>query len=304
MPRVARHLTHVPGALTHVIVRFVDGRFVLDDEARFHYLVLLERALRGSDWRLISYALMSSHVHLGCIMGAAELKSWVLSLHLRFAKWINRRSGEHNPKVLGHVIADRPHTNLICPSRARFLVAYQHRNPLEAGVVNDPAESTWTSHRAYLGLEPCRGGLDLSLGLELVGFEPSPEGRRDFHEFVSRNEVTLAALQSAEQAPLPTKTRVTLSATDILQLVVTTLPVSLDEMLRGSRRGPVVVARRVALLAWIELGHTLRDMVEALGISPSGASRLLTRPHDVREVRAGVVRVLAAISTRQGKQAA
>lgn len=178
MPRIARHLTHLPGALVHVIVRFVDGRFILDDQARNHYLRLLAPALRSSDWRLVSYALMSSHIHLGCVMGSSELRSWALPLHIRFARWINRSLAEQNPKALGHVIADRPTTKLMCQSRARFLIAYHHRNPMEAGVTTDPAASTWTSHRAYLGLAPSEGGSTLRWGSSWLGSRRRSRGGR------------------------------------------------------------------------------------------------------------------------------
>lgn len=303
MPRIARQYTHVPGALAHVIVRFVDGRFVLDDHARSHYLGLLAQALRSSDWRLISYALMSSHVHLGCLIGETELRSWALPVHIRFAQWINRRVAEDNPKSLGHVIADRPTTKVMCPSRARFLMAYHHRNPIEAGVATDPAESTWTSHRAYLGLAPCEGGLDLELGLELAGFEPSREGRRQLHEFVSRAALRIADLDTTEAVvPVRPKARVPLTPTDVVRVVARVLDVPMRELVRGSRAVPVVMARRVALMVWIERGFAARDITAVLGISPSGASRLLGRRHDTVEVRAGVDRVAAILDEEHARE--
>ena len=178
MPRRSRQSSHVPGALVHVISRFVDGRFVLDDDGRSRYLSLLARTLRSSDWRLISYALMSSHIHLGFVMGAAELRDWALPLHVRFAQWINRKASATNPKVLGHVFADRPTTKVMCRSRAPFLIAYHHRNPIAAGVTNDASASSWTSHRAYRGLARSEGNLDVALGLRLAGYPSSPRGRR------------------------------------------------------------------------------------------------------------------------------
>lgn len=97
MPRRSRTTSHIPGGLVHVICRFVDGRFILDDLGRGQYLSLLERALRRVDWILISYALMSSHIHLGLIMGDAELRTWAHPVHLRFAQWVNRRLRRTTP---------------------------------------------------------------------------------------------------------------------------------------------------------------------------------------------------------------
>ncbi len=295
MPRHPRHLTHVPGALVHVIVRFVDGRFLLDDPARARYLALLARALRASDWRLIAYAMMSSHVHLAFLAGAAELRSWAHSVHIRFAHWINRCVAEGNPKPLGHVIADRPTTIVMCPSRARFLTTYLHRNPVEAGVVADPADSSWTSHRAYLGLERCEGGLDLALGFELAGFDATPQGRQAFHEFVSRTEVSFADLGvrdvEAQAPPAPRG----VSPMAVIEAVSTALQVPKDELLGRSRRAPVVLARRVALVVWAQHALSMLPMAKALGISPSAVSRLLGRPHDTAQVRAAANQTLVAL---------
>jgi hypothetical protein len=48
------------------------------------------------------------------------------------------------------------------------LICYIHRNPVRAGVVADPANNDWTSHRAYLGLDPRPSWLDIATGLELA----------------------------------------------------------------------------------------------------------------------------------------
>ena len=201
MPRISRNSTHVPGALVHVICRFVDGRFVLDDDARDEYLRLLAQALGPTDWSLVSYALMSSHVHLGFLGGASLLRDWALPLHVRFAQRINRGLRSTNPKVLGHVFGDRPTTKVMCTSRARLLIAYHHRNPVRAGVTDDVVASRWTSHQDYAGLRAPRGGLDVRLGLELAGFPAGDVGRQALHEFVSRTQVSLSELRPLEMSP-------------------------------------------------------------------------------------------------------
>lgn len=300
MPRIARQLVHVPGAVVHVIVRFVDGRFVLDDAARAHYLRLLARALRCSDWRLFCYALMSSHVHLGCLSGTAELHRFALPLHIRFAQWVNRRIAADNPKALGHVIADRPTSKYMCPSRARFLMTYLHRNPVEAGVTSDASGSTWTSHRAYLGLAECEGGLDLALGFELAGFEPSTRGRRELHDFVSRTEVQVDSLPAMTPPPVESSlVDHVVTVEEVILAVTNTMDIPLNDLLRGSRRWHVVLARRVALAVWAEHGLTAQPMVRALGLSSSGASRLVSRPHDTSQVQRGVERVMAVLAEEQ-----
>ena len=48
----------------------------------------------------------------------------------------------------------------------------------------DPADSPWTSHRAYLGLVEPPPWLPVERGLALCGFDASARGRLAFHEFV------------------------------------------------------------------------------------------------------------------------
>lgn len=48
----------------------------------------------------------------------------------------------------------------------------------------DPADSTWTSHRAYLALAPPPPWLGVQQGLSLCGYNVSRSGRWGFHDFV------------------------------------------------------------------------------------------------------------------------
>lgn len=50
------------------------------------------------------------------------------------------------------------------------LLAYLHNNPVRAGLVPEANRSTWTSHRAYLGLDPVPRWLCVDTGLALAGF--------------------------------------------------------------------------------------------------------------------------------------
>ena len=163
-------------------------------------------------------------------------------------------------------------------------------------MTSDPSGSAWTSHRAYLGLDGCEGGLDLALGFELVGFEPSARGRRELHDFVSRTEVHLDELRAATP-PSVERNSVTRGLTPeyVIRAVTDALYVPMSDLLHGSRRRQVVFARRVALAVWAEHGLTAAPMITALGLSSSGASRLVSRPHDASHVREGVERVMALL---------
>jgi hypothetical protein len=183
MPRYRRQIA--AGSVQHIISRFVNREFRFDAgpsgarDSRGEYLRRAARALRRSDWRALGFVLMSSHVHWALRAGTQPSSALIKPLHAGFAAWLNTLDGR-----LGPVFADR-HRNLTFEgASAARLLAYIHNNPVRAGVVDDPADSSWTSHRAYLGLVQAPPWLDVQLGLHLCGFDATASGRLRFHELV------------------------------------------------------------------------------------------------------------------------
>lgn len=138
-----------------------------------------ERSAKFFDWAMLAYGLMSSHTHLASQVGADPLSQFCKRLHSPLAWWLNRRQNR-----LGPVFAERPKTVEVEPESVSRLIAYIHNNPVRAGVVEDPSDSDWTSHRAYVGLCEPPPWIDVELGLSLCGFSSSPSGRQAFHHFV------------------------------------------------------------------------------------------------------------------------
>jgi len=274
MPRAPRGLLP-EGRVYHFWFRLVDGRFLIDDEAREEYLRRLDRALRKScGWTLIAYAVMSTHVHLLFIVGRAPLGTWIQGAHVGFAQWINARRRCAHPKTLGHVIAERPHHKPVPIENTGITIAYLHNNPRDAGVVDCPSQSTWTSHRDYLGLRTSIAALNVFKGLELAGFEDDPAA---FHEFVLRRR-ELTSWEADDEAPLLVVRAAQLSGAPI------------DDVRNGAKTRVAVRARRLALEAWAQLGRPASSMAPHLGISGSAAARL--RKSVSGDLQADVLRVL------------
>jgi putative transposase len=67
----------------------------------------------------------------------------------------------------GHLFQNRYHALLVDVDRYFLaLLRYIHLNPVRAGLVGDPANYHWSSHRAYLGLADC-DWLETGLGLRM-----------------------------------------------------------------------------------------------------------------------------------------
>ena len=328
MPRYARD--HLPGVTHHILSRFVNEEFrILDDTARHEYLRRLGESLAYTDWRLLAYAVMSNHIHL-CAL-AAELPSehLIRRVHGGFAHWLNRRQGR-----LGPVFADR-HRTIACEDAAvGALIAYIHNNPVRAGKAADAADSTWSSHRAYVGCEPAPEWLDIPTGLVLSGFAPTAAGRMAFDDFVAARrgqsrdpalsgdspQAVRRAARAHAAAPLelttprlqggrllyemrarrhtPLRADGPIDPTAVIAAVARHTGIDTERLRSRSRQQEIVAARRVALLAWRHLGQRQAEMAAALGIGASAASYLLRqRPEAVPHLDEQARRVAAECGT-------
>ncbi len=302
-----RYLRDCPwGSVQHVVHRFLNREYLFDDTMRLAYVRRLAKVYAQCDWLFFAYALMSTHIHLACLAGLAPAWSWLKPLHIGIAREVNQRF-----QRLGPVFAERPRTIGVPEEHLARLIAYQHNNPVRAGVVRDPVESSWTSHRFFVGEEPAPPWLDVAKALSLCGFDSSSTGRLNFHQFVlsraadsrdsllsgetsDENRARVRALEGAtvelgqpnfvSDDVLSQDLWVPLAATrhrrwegdlyEVLGDVAVVTRCSVDE-LQSSRRFPRLVrGRRLFVLAGIRLGRPLVELAAALGVSCQAASKL------------------------------
>jgi REP-associated tyrosine transposase len=171
-----------PGGIYHIISRFVGNQwFMAGPVERRGYLLLLGLAIAETDWRLMSYALMSSHVHFAFVAGTAPLAEWLRPMHTTFAEWINERL-----ERTGSIFVKGPNVIEVQRRGVAKLINYIHCNPVRARVVTRPEESDWTSHRAYVDDAVRPDWLDVETGVALAGMENGPA----FAAWVGENLVT------------------------------------------------------------------------------------------------------------------
>jgi GAF domain-containing protein len=292
-----------------MISRFVNRAFRMNtDDERRAYLARVDSAIAHTDWTLLGYALMSSHIHWAAVAGNCPLEYFTKSLHGGFARWLNRRQG-----ALGPVLAERPTTVVMPPDDCGVLLAYIHNNPVRAGVAAGPAESSWSSHRAFLGLEAAPAWLAVERALALCGFDATAQGRQEFHRFVCARaasprdpvlsgdvlSATRMRVRASAGAPVeigtlqlgagqrprcsvlavpgtPIRRRWSGSLEALLAEVANHLDVAIEDMQSKDRRRAVVRARRHALIIGRDyLGRTVAEVGAVLGLSRPAASLLL-----------------------------
>ncbi len=323
MPRI--HRVSPAGTFQHVIARFVNSEFRLrGPDERAAYLRRLNDALVRSDWALLGYALMSSHVHLALVAGDAPLSAWAKPLHTGVAADLNRRHAR-----LGPVFAARPRNHAVPASDVARLLAYLHNNPVRAGVAARALDSDWTSHQAFVRGASDLACLDIAAALARCGFDKSADGRAAFaalvdarageprevrwsdeHAATSRNHVRLEIGAMAEigsstisssgvardvfaSAEATLHARWPGSLRTLLSLVARATNLSVDEI--TSRRGPLfrVQARRLFVLTGTLLGRGVGELGATVGVGMSAAVHLIRRDRNRVEALEPIARALA-----------
>jgi len=146
MGRIARVV--MPGQPHHVTQRGVRSMDVfLSDDDRMEYLRLMKAQASRFDLRVLSYCLMSNHVHLIVVPKRRESLAMAIGeTHRLYTRYIN-----FSNHVRGHLFQERFFS---CPLDEHHLLAavrYVERNPVRAGLVRCAWRYTWSSARFHVG---------------------------------------------------------------------------------------------------------------------------------------------------------
>lgn len=177
MPRPPR--IHVDGGFYHVILRGNHQEpifFVPSDRHRLAEIVgeVIERC----GMRVHAYCWMTNHIHLLMQVGDVPLGRAMMRIAGRYAREVQRRR-----PTTGHLFERRHRAILVdADSYMLELVRYIHLNPVRAGVVTDPQDYVWSSHRAYLGKSPS-GWLTTQFALDMFHRDRT-RARRAYRRFV------------------------------------------------------------------------------------------------------------------------
>jgi putative transposase len=145
MPRPPR--LRVPGSTVHVVARCNNREFLLAEDADFAQ-VRAALQVMGQTFGVVLYAytVMANHVHL--LLQAppsdplARPLRWFMT---QAAKALNRRQGR-----TGHCWEQRYHACVVeDDTYALAALRYLDRNPVRAGLVQDPVTYPWSSCAAY-----------------------------------------------------------------------------------------------------------------------------------------------------------
>lgn len=308
-----------PGAFYHVLVRGnrLEAIF-FDDTDRKEYLRRLGEARRRFDFTLYAYVLMPNHVHLLLEMGLVTLSRIMQWLGTTYTQYFNRRHHK-----IGHLFQGR-YKAILCDQDSYFLslVRYIHLNPVRAGLVKDPAEYPWSSHRTYVGLAHdsmiARSVVLKQFGRELtqaVGAyqEYITQGVSQGHEpryyqvvdqlFLGDERFVARMKRQAGEPSKSHRRRVIGSLDEIVRHVAQALNVDVKALRKPSKVRPVVEARNI--LSYIVREYSDQkgaSLAGILNVDPSivsrGAERIAQRVQKKRDLGQFIERLVISLTSK------
>jgi len=148
MPRIARAVA--AGFPHHIVQRGNNKETVFfDDEDRIRYLALLKKYSDKWDSPVLSYCLMTNHVHLLAKPKEDEaLYKMMQGVTLCYTQHINRKYNRS-----GRLWENRYHSCIVDSEGYLWAAArYIEQNPVRALMVKKPEDYSYSSARAHFGL--------------------------------------------------------------------------------------------------------------------------------------------------------
>jgi putative transposase len=161
-----------------------------DDEDYQVYLSTIEYVMEknSAQFELISYVLMSNHVHLQVQTKEMHIKCFVGRLNNLYAKYFNNKYN-----YVGHLFQERYGSEIIADDKYVLEASrYIHLNPVRAKMVKKPEEYIWSSYRMYISIVPEK----TIETLRILSYFKSENRRLYYKEFV---ESAIKAYESEEE---------------------------------------------------------------------------------------------------------
>jgi hypothetical protein len=212
---------------------------------------------------------MQWHVHLFIYDRDKNISQFIFSLHGDYAQYFNK-----DTKRVGHVFGERFNNKIVQANEyGIWLSRYIHRQPLEAGLVDDPKDYPWTSYRKYLGLES-KDFIKNDIIMEQFRTDPSSQFTLRYEEFVKGDD----------DGPIDWGSRnvnITIEQM-ILNQAISVFGLSRKVLLHP--KGSTERQRRQAVIVELakknQSSFSARQLAKAFDMAPSTVSRLL-KNHDL-----------------------
>lgn len=137
-----------PGAIYHIMCRGNHRHEIFrDDEDRHVYLENLLWAKRSYGCHILSYCLMTNHVHVQVETSDYPIWKMMKQLNMMYAIFFNKKYN-----FVGHLFQGRYRDEVIDTDAYNIEISrYIHLNPVVARMVDAPLDYPWSSYQNYMG---------------------------------------------------------------------------------------------------------------------------------------------------------
>ena len=285
------------GGFYHVITRGNQRQKVFLEEKDFlKYLEFLSDYKDRYGFWIYAYVLMRTHVHLLIETGQVPLSKILQGINQRFTMYFNWRYG-----TVGHLFQGR-YKAILCDKDTYLfsLVKYLHCNPVRAGMVRQPEQYRWSSHREYLGMNK-NGLVDTGLLLGMFS-EDLKRGCRLYREYMRKEEKTSKdefyrtvdqrvlgdeafveeVRKRVEKRTLTGRKRYGVSLGEIARGIEEDTGIRLSELRGKGKDSGVMEGRKLFSLAGREYGYKGKEIAEFMGKDPAAVTGYLNRSQNLR----------------------
>ena len=133
--------------INHIVIKGINGQPIfLDNEDRIYFLNLLNSKL-SPKFVLISYCLMSNHVHLLLKENTFfDTSNLMRNFIAYYAKWFNTKYNRTSSLFKQTFYSE----GIENEKQLINTINYIHKNPVKAGIVNNAQNYPWCSYNKYL----------------------------------------------------------------------------------------------------------------------------------------------------------
>lgn len=280
------------GGLYHVIARGNSRQDIFhsrEDQQKF--ISLLEKAKHKLGFYLYAYCLMTNHLHLLIERRSETVGRTMQRVLTGYSQYYNKRYHK-----VGHLFQGR-HKAILCQSDPYLakLVRYIHLNPVRANMVATPDEYEFSSHRAYLGIDPY-GVVDVDPVLRRFGphkrkaheryaaFMRAATNERDddIATFYAERDIlgsdefvdeTIHRMGEVDKWASKHKDGMPFDAELLLSVIEDVFEMQREKFSGSGKNSRIIMAKEVCILIGKESGASVTELSKILGLDTSTTSR-------------------------------
>lgn len=263
---------HFRNAIYHAMGRGNGGELLFrSDDDCLVFLGILENEIRRAGCIVLAYCLMRNHFHLLIQVADVPLSEVMRRLLCRYARSFNATH-----KRRGHLFQSRFKAKLCArDSYLTTVLRYIHNNPVKAGLVKDPAEWPWSSHRQFISkVHSTLLGIEAALGL----LATDPETARHlYRKLMGEPDENFCPRFDASSKPTtpPKGLQPRMSLSDLAESLQRETGKEFNSAPGKCRPRERTRFRREFARRAARLGHAYSEIARYLGVYPSAVSQYL-----------------------------